>query len=395
MPPQGRPIDPATYTYLVVDDNIAMVKMLVTMLNNLGWRKIVTAMDGKEGWEAIQLANPPIEIILSDLLMPKMDGLQLLKHLRKSETHWRIPFLMVTGVDDLDKIMSVTEEHIDGYLIKPVTAEVLQQKISSALKKVYDPDPYHRALFEGKRFLYEGRLKVAYQSMLEARNLQPNQTAPYFYIAQILEKQGRLTEAEANYQMCKDCSNDLYVRALDGLARIYTQKNEPANAVLVLRMAIEVSPNNADRRVNLVLQMSKMGDNDGASAELSAALKLAKKEQKLPQKFIEACLNCGMDAEAEGIMHKNLGADTEEIVTLNHMGITCRKRKEYERAKGYYERALKISPSNDLVNYNYAVLLAEMKEYDTARAFLNRILRQNPNFEEAVTLLAKMDSLGV
>ena len=380
---------------LVVEDNITMLNLLVKSLENLGYRDVVTAMDGKEAWEVIEQANPPIHIILSDLLMPKVDGLQLLKRLRQSETHWQIPFLMVTGVDDLDKIMSVTEEHIEGYLVKPVTPAVLQEKILAALKTAYDPGPYHRAMLEGKRFLYEGRLDIALLSLEEARRLQPNQAAPYFYLAQIHEKQGELNEAETNYQRCKDCSNDLYVRALDGLSRIHIRKNEPDKAANALMMAIEVSPNNPDRHVDLSLQMNRLGDAEGASSALAAALKLTKREKKLPPKYIEACLNCGKDKQAEEIMHRNLGADTEEIVTLNHMGIVCRQRKEHQRAKGYYERALKISPSNDSVNYNYAVLLVEMKEYQAARGYLNRVLRQNPDFENATTLLAKMDTLGV
>ena len=388
-------MNPTNATFLVVDDNISMVKMLVAMLGNLGYGNIHTAMNGEEAWDQVLHAHPPVDIILSDLLMPKLDGLQLLKRLRQSEHHWKIPFLMVTGVDDLDRIMSVTEEHIDGYLVKPVTQETLQQKIVSALKRVYDPDPYHRALYAGKRFLYEGRLEIARQSLEEARRLQPAQTAPHFYLAQILERQGKLTEAEASYQQCKDCSNDLYVRALDGLARIYIRKHEPANAAMVLKMAIEISPNNAERRVDFSLQLNQMGDHEGATAELAAALRLSKKEKQLPQKFIEACLNCGLDAEAEEIMQRNLGAETEEIVTLNHMGIVCRRRKEYERARGYYERALRITPNNDLVNYNYALLLAEMKEYADARKALERILKQNPGFEKAWELLGKLDSRGL
>lgn len=383
------------YNFLVVEDNPAMAQLLATMLGNLGYDNVVVAKNGKEGWDKIQLSHPPIDIVLSDLLMPKMDGLQLLQRIRKSETHWHLPFIMITVVDDMDRIMSITEEHVDGYLVKPVTPDALRQKVITALKKVYDPDPYHRALYAGKRHLYEGRDEAALQALIEAKNLQPSQSATYYYLGHLLEKQGKLDEAASNYQRCKDCSNDLYVKSLDGLARIHIQRHNHAEAVAALQKGIELSPNNAERYVDLSLEHNRLGKGEAAKTALESALKLTKKASTLPHKFIEACLNCGLDAEAEEIMHKNLGAATEEIVTLNHMGIVCRKRGEHQRAKKYYERALKITPNNDLVNYNYAVLLVEMKEYAAARKSLDRILRQNPEFKNAWTLLGKMDSLGV
>jgi CheY-like chemotaxis protein len=383
------------YNFLVVEDNLAMAQLLVNMLGNLGYDNVVMARNGKEGWDKVQVPHPPIDIVLSDLLMPEMDGLQLLQRIRKSENHWHLPFLMITVVDDMDRIMAITEEHVDGYLVKPVTPAALRQKVETALKKVYDPDPYHRALYAGKRHLYEGRLDAAQQSLTKAKDIQPGQSATYYYLGHLLEKRDELDEAAANYQRCKDCSNDLYVKSLDGLARIHIKKHNHADAVAALQKGIELSPNNADRYVDISLEQNRMGKSEAAKEALAAGLKLSKKAGTLPHKFIEACLNCGLDTEAEEIMRKNLGAETEEIVTLNHMGIVCRRRKEYQRARNYYERALKITPNNDLVNYNYAVLLVEMKEYAGARKTLDRILRQNPEFNNAWTLLGKMDSLGV
>ncbi|MFA6284841.1 MAG: response regulator, partial [Desulfurivibrionaceae bacterium] len=136
-------------TCLVVEDNLSTLTMIVNMLANIGYKSIVTARNGKEAWEKIQTPGSRINIVLSDMLMPEEDGLQLLQHIRNSEAYWHLPFIMITCVDDMDRIMSVTEEHIDAYLVKPVTETMLRKKIYSALKKTYDPDPYHLALFKG------------------------------------------------------------------------------------------------------------------------------------------------------------------------------------------------------------------------------------------------------
>ncbi|MBU3936644.1 MAG: tetratricopeptide repeat protein [Proteobacteria bacterium] len=381
------------YTFLVVEDNLLMLKLVVNMLADIGYQDVVTARNGKEAWEKIQSPDTEIDLIVSDMLMPEEDGVQLLQRIRNSEEYWHLPFIMVTCVDDLDRIMSVTEQHIDGYLVKPVTEAALKPKIYSALKKAYDPDPYHRALYMGRKYLREGRLELAIQALAEARNLDPSQAATYFYLAETQEKVGKMDEAEENYKRCQDTSNDLYVKSLDGLSRVYQHKGETAKAMAVLKKAIDISPSTPDRHVDLAVQLNAMGNTEEAKSSLSTALKLSKKEANLPHKYVEACLDCGMDTEAETTMKRNMNRGTAEIVLLNQMGIVCRRRKEFDRARGYYERALQIAPTDESLNYNYAVLLVDLKEYEGAKGYLKRVLRQNPNFENAEILMDKLEKL--
>ncbi|MHB1015448.1 MAG: tetratricopeptide repeat protein [Desulfurivibrionaceae bacterium] len=382
-------------TCLVVEDNLSTLTMIVNMLANIGYQSIVTARNGKEAWEKIQAPEARINIVLSDMLMPEEDGLQLLQRIRNSAEYWHLPFIMITCVDDMDRIMSVTEEHIDAYLVKPVTEVVLRQKIYSAIKKAYDPDPYHRALFDGKKNLREGHHEIAIQSLEEARNLQPKQSATYFHLAQAMEKVGRMGEAEENYKLCKESSNDLYVKSLDGLARVYQHRGDHASAMDVLKKAIEVSPNTPDRHMDLAMQLNAVGNTAAAKDSLASALKLFKKKAKLPHKYIEACLDFGMDTEAETIMQRSMGDDMGDIVLLNQMGIVCRRRKEYERARKYYKRALEIAPDDESLNYNYAVLLVDLKDYKAARSYLYHVLRQNPDSENALSLIMKLDKREV
>jgi len=98
-----------------------------------------------------------------------------------------------------------------------------------------------------------------------------------------------------------------------------------------------------------------------------------------------------MDTEAEAIMHRSMGGDMEDIALLNQMGIVCRHRREYERAQKYYKRALQIAPDDESLNYNYAVLLVDLKDYKGARSYLYHVLRQNPESENALALIITLD----
>lgn len=202
-----------------------------------------------------------------------------------------------------------------------------------------------------------------------------------------------MDEAEENYKRCKDCSNDLYVRSLDGLARIYQHKGDHVNALEVTKKAIEISPNTPDRHLDIAMQLNAVGNTAEAKSCLARALKLSRKKGNLPHKYMEACLDLGMDKEAETIMQRSMRDDVEDIVFLNQMGIVCRRRKEYDRARKYYERALKIAPNDESLNYNFAVLLVDLKDYKTARSYLYNVLRENPDSENALALIIKVDKL--
>ena len=97
-----------------------------------------------------------------------------------------------------------------------------------------------------------------------------------------------------------------------------------------------------------------------------------------------------MDKEAEAVMQRSMGG-MEDIALLNQMGIVCRRRKEFERAQKYYKRALEIAPDDETLNYNYAVLLVDLKDYQAARSYLYQVLRENPDSEKALALIIKLD----
>ena len=302
-----------------------------------------------------------------------------------------MPFIMITSVSDMGQIMSVSEEHVDAYLVKPVTEAILRQKVFVALKRVLEPDAYQRALFKGMKYLRDGEFALALQILEEAKTLQPNQSATYFNLAQVMEKTGRLEEAEINYRQCSDFSNDLYVKSLDGLARIYQQKGDTDNALEVLKRAVEISPNTANRHMDLAMQFKAAGRTDEAKSAVSRALSLARKMNDLPPQYLEACMEFGMDKEAMELIQRGSIDELTDLVYLNRMGIYCRRCKALEQAKKYYKRALKLAPDDETLNYNFAVLLVDLDDLKTARQHLYHILERNPQSENAINLIVSLD----
>jgi DNA-binding response OmpR family regulator len=94
---RGGPVHSATV--LVVDDDSATRQMLAEMVQSAGYRPLLAA----SGVEALEMVSKDVRVILLDLIMPEMDGFQLLRHLRGSKTASGIPVLVLTGKDLTDE----------------------------------------------------------------------------------------------------------------------------------------------------------------------------------------------------------------------------------------------------------------------------------------------------
>ena len=120
---------------LVVDDSAAIRKILQRVLRQTGMaiRAVHEAGDGQEALE--QLKNQPgIQLILTDINMPKMDGLQLLAAI-KASAPWRdLPVVMITTEGGETKVGEAVKLGAAGYVRKPFTADQIKEKLAGILE---------------------------------------------------------------------------------------------------------------------------------------------------------------------------------------------------------------------------------------------------------------------
>lgn len=114
---------------LLIDDEEDLLEILVRVLKPLG-AEIYTATNGKQALEIISTGK--IDVVLSDINMPIMNGLELLAILRSRGNE--IPFIFLTGNADLDKAIEAMRLGAIDLLTKPFGREVLLQKMSKALE---------------------------------------------------------------------------------------------------------------------------------------------------------------------------------------------------------------------------------------------------------------------
>jgi len=119
-----------TVDVLIVDDSAAIRKILQRMLGQAGLTlgKILEAGDGVEALE--KLKSQPVHLILSDINMPNMDGIQLLSELKSNDQFKQVPVIMITTEGGEAKVMEAVQLGAAGYVRKPFTSDQIKEKLS-------------------------------------------------------------------------------------------------------------------------------------------------------------------------------------------------------------------------------------------------------------------------
>ena len=124
-----------TTRILVCDDLPGMRRLVVAALWALGFRQFTEVEDGRDAWQMLNAEGAPFDLILCDLNMPKINGLELLKKMRADERFKKMPFIMLTATSDKAVVNEAMSEGADDYVVKPFSVKTLGEKVSAVWLK--------------------------------------------------------------------------------------------------------------------------------------------------------------------------------------------------------------------------------------------------------------------
>jgi len=114
---------------LLVDDSAVMRKVVERALRESGIA-VAEVLEAGDGWEALAVAREKSpDLILCDINMPTMDGMEFLRNLQGTESAWKIPVVMVTTEGGEARANDAISAGARGYIRKPFTAEQLKAQI--------------------------------------------------------------------------------------------------------------------------------------------------------------------------------------------------------------------------------------------------------------------------
>lgn len=121
-------------TILVVDDSPTVVKFVSFSLKKGGYG-VVTACDGMDALEKISNLTEQVDLVITDLNMPNLDGYALISTLRQNEAHRETPIIILTSEEEEADRQKGMEVGANSYLVKPFQPAVLLTEVTKLLNK--------------------------------------------------------------------------------------------------------------------------------------------------------------------------------------------------------------------------------------------------------------------
>lgn len=155
-------------TLLVVDDNEMNRDMLVRRLKPLGYQ-VDTACDGGQALDMLQKGD--YDLVLLDIMMPVMDGFEVLQHMKLQQRLKSVPVIMITALDDTSSAARCIDMGAEDYLTKPFDPTLLKARISSCLerKRLHDQESLYRSKMEEYNNQLQARVRQQVQEISQAQ----------------------------------------------------------------------------------------------------------------------------------------------------------------------------------------------------------------------------------
>jgi adenylate cyclase len=215
---------------LVIDDDPVVRSMLSRSLEE-GGHQVATAKDGREGLDMARAEA--FDVILLDVLMPGLDGYEVLEGLKKDRTLRHIPVVMITALDDIESAVRCIELGADDYLPKPIDPVVLGARINAGLtkKRLHDLEMQHVEEVDRLNRRLEARVEEQMAELVrtgELKRFMPHQVAEGLLAGQLRSSEGferrRLTLLFTDMVGFTDLSDSLEPEELSEVLNEYLQE---------------------------------------------------------------------------------------------------------------------------------------------------------------------------
>ena len=375
----------ANLQVMVVDDVPTIRRMLRQMLYQIGFRRnIYEAGDGQDAWDILK--DIPFDLVICDIAMPRLNGLELLKMFRASPRYENTPFLMITGEVTDDIVAATAESDVSGYLLKPFKLNTLENRLFTIVSSRHLPGT-------GEQMFIQAKKLVADNQALQALEILKKLTKPPFkkqakvisLIGECHRILGETDQASNHFSLALNI-NPRYLKSYSNMAGLLEEQGQYREARPYLEKAQKLSPLNPERLFRLGQNCLQTGDQEQAQQYLQEALQRGYADHSSKKSRLEAAdvfLQAGLDHLAEEFINKAIVEQPGNVNLYNRLGIALRRQKKYEEALDCYQKALDLAPQNEKVFYNLGILYFDMEDKEKAVWAFQTALKLKPDFPEA------------
>ena len=378
-------IDLQEMNVLLVDDMPSMTKFIHKMMRNLGFGKeFFVANSGREAMAV--LASEKVDIVLLDYNMPDMSGNEVLSRIREDRDLRDIPVVMVTAEAYSDFVAEIGESEVDAYILKPITVQVLEEKLKQAVDKINNPSPMDYHLKRARSFEDMGDYESAIMEVNLAMEANPNVTKPIRELGYIHYINNNLEEAKKWFKKAAGL-NKLDVFSCHYLGQIYLQQDDIEKALHYLDRAMKISPRHLERGIDFAKTLVRLGKKKKAIDVFNRALELSGSTPDLKESITDYCIENGLIEYSVKLLEGLIYEQPKRADLLFKLGKQLEKINEISRAVTHLMRASQLDKENPDIRIHLAKNYLALKKPMLAERPLKEVIEIQPDNEVAKELL--------
>jgi len=213
---------------VIIEDEKDLAELLAFNLGKEGWQTLI-ALDGRSGFEQVTAELP--DIVILDLMLPEISGIEVCKLLRKQEKTAAIPIIMVTAKgEEIDRVVGF-EVGADDYLVKPFSSRELLLRIKAILRRATPDKNSEKTLQLGSLTVDPSRHRVT----VAAAEITLTSTE-YKLLMVLAERPGRVQSRERLLQDVWGYSSEADTRTVDThITRLRAKLGDAGEMILTVR----------------------------------------------------------------------------------------------------------------------------------------------------------------
>lgn len=365
---------------LAVDDEPSMRKTIDNMLSRMGFKSIVTAENGRKALDIIKVT--PVDLVIADVNMPEMTGVELFKTVREDRNFDHIVFIFVTAEATRQMVARAAEEGGEGYIIKPFVLGTLEDKIAKALEKKFKPSPVESSLREFAAAMEKKDLRKAEDALGKAAKIAPEAAKVIHNFGLLFLAKGEVNRAVEFFKEAI-AKNPMFVNSYNSLGEIYENLGDLGNAIKYYEMAHEISPANTDRLLALSKLFCKTGETERAETILKNAVSDIREDVAASGQLMgEMYLAKNENDKALEMLLTAYSKNPADVSIMESLAEAYRRVGQPEQALELYKECLKISPDSAIVYYSMGKTYLEMADKKNAIVSMKKAWALNPSSKE-------------
>lgn len=308
--------------------------------------------------------------------------------------------IVITSEVEKEKLILLHEIGVTNYIIKPISVNNLIEKIAFTVKP---QGRFGQLIDEGKQLLMQGDFRQAYEISEQILALKRGSPAGLMLRGDALRGMGEKERAVAAYEGAHK-SASMFLDPIKKLADFYRDESKENDQLVYLEKLDKLSPLNVERKVDIGRIHVNNGNTEKAEQVFEAAIKLANREaqamvENVTKKIADICLTKSPELSERfyrlGMNSRRDMFTKDDIETFNSLGIALRKQKKYAEALAEYDKALKVSPSDENLYYNKAMVYVDAGDNAKAWSCIEIVLKLNRDFaDEHETVLYNIGAIA-